>query len=170
MLDAITARRSIRKYEPRPVEPEAIEVLKEVALRSPSSMNRQPWHFVFVTDADKLARLAHAKRQYGEFIADAPLGIAICGDEGASDCWIEDCSIAATALQLAITELGLGSCWIQIRDRQDAKGDPAEKNVRDILGLSDTWRVLCLLAVGHPAEQKAPRPRDQLKWDRITDA
>jgi nitroreductase len=167
VLDAVRARRSIRRYDDRPIDPAAIELLQEAMVRAPSSRNLKPWRFVFVTDAALREPLAHAKAQYGEFLGGAPLGVVVCGDTSASDCWIEDCSIAATALQLTATELGLGSCWIQIRARLGADGRPAEEHVREILGLPAELGVLCIVAIGHPAESKAPHARESLKWEAV---
>jgi nitroreductase len=169
MIDAIVNRRSIRRYTDEPVSPADIEVLKEAAIRAPSSRNLKCWRFEFVTDREKLVDLSTAKERWGEFVAGAPLGVVICGDETTSDCWVEDCSIAATLLQITATDLGLGSCWIQIRERPHADGSPAEQYVRDVLGLPAELRVLCILAIGHPAEEKAPHRRDDLAWVRITD-
>jgi nitroreductase len=167
MLDAIKNRRSIRKYESRPVEEDAIAQLKEAALRAPSSRNLQPWRIVFVTDPETLGLLSTAKAQYASFLADAPLGIVVCGNDAKSDCWIEDCSIVATVLQLTATSLSLGSCWIQIRGREDAEGSSSEGRVLDILGLPAGLRVLTVLAVGYPAEEKPPLPAEKLAWEKV---
>jgi nitroreductase len=167
MLEAVRARRSIRRYQDRPVEPALVEQLQEAMLRAPSSRNLKPWRFVFVTDGALLQALAHAKTSFGEFVGDAPLAVAVCADASVSDCWIEDCSIAALTLQLAAVDLGLGSCWVQIRARQNTDGSPAETHVRSILGLPDELSVLCLIPVGYPAEDKAPRERASLSWDKI---
>jgi hypothetical protein len=45
------------------------------------------------------------------------IGIVVCGDRTQSDVWIEDCSIASILAQMASQSLGLGSCWIQVRNR-----------------------------------------------------
>ena len=167
MLDAVRNRRSIRHFQDRPVEPEKIELLQEAMLRAPSSRNLKPWRFVFVTHAESLAALAHVRPQYAESIGRAPLGVAICADSSVSDCWIEDASIAAATLQLAAADSGLGSCWIQIRARQHEDGLPAQDHVREILGLPEELSVLCLIAVGYPAEEKAPKARESLSWDKV---
>lgn len=167
MLDAVRHRRTIRRYQDRPIEPSIVEQLQEAMLRAPSSRNLKPWRFVFVTDPELLTRLAHVKASFGEWIGDAPLGVVVCGDPSVSDCWVEDGSIAATILQLCATELGLGSCWIHIRARQHEDGSPAENHVREILGLPDSLSVLCMISVGHPAEEKSPRERDELAWSQI---
>ena len=51
-------------------------------------------------------------------LKNAPLAIVVCGDPAKCDVWIEDCSIASILLHLAATDLGLGSCWIQLRLRE----------------------------------------------------
>ncbi len=169
MIDAVRTRRSIRKYETRPLPAEAVAELKEAMLRSPSSRNLQPWHFAFVTDRATLATLSTAKPQWANFLAEAALGVVICGDEGASDCWIEDCSIAATVLQLTATDLGLGSCWIQIRERKHADGSPAEDFVRETLSMPPNLRVLAMIAIGYPAEAKPPKDAEKLAWHKVSE-
>lgn len=167
MLDAIRTRRSIRRYQDRPIAPELISQLEEAMLRAPSSRNLQPWHFVFVTDRELLGALSHARPRFSAFVGEAPLAVVICGDASVSDAWIEDCSIAAVTLQLAATELGLGSCWTQIRAREHEDGRPAEDYVRETLGLSANLSVLCMVAIGYPAEEKAPKERDKLAWEKV---
>ena len=88
-------------------------------------------------------------------------------DESVSDCWIEDCSIAATILQLTATSLGLGSCWIQMRGRADADGRPAEEHVARSSGWMSDLRVECVVSLGYPAEEKPPVAEDKLRWERI---
>ncbi len=167
MLDIIRRRRSIRGYSEQEIPRDLIQDLQEAALRAPSSMNRQSWSFAFVTDREKLRELAYAKEAHGRFLEDAALGIVVCGDPGVSDCWIEDCSIAAAFMQLTATELGLGSCWIQIRDRRDVEGMPAEERVTEILGLPENLRTLCILAIGYPKAKVPGRDFESLPWDKV---
>ena len=166
--EAIARRRSIRHYDARPVPAELIEQLAAVALMAPTSRNLQSWHFAFTDDPQALTALSKAKASWAEPIGRAPLAVAVCGNEFVSDCWIEDASIAAAFLQLAATELGLGSCWIQMRERHDDQGRAAEDNVRQILDLPDNLRVLCVLAIGFPAEDKPAHAIDGLAWDKVT--
>ncbi len=167
MLDAVRTRRSIRHYQDRSVEPGVIEQLQDAMLRAPSSRNLKPWRFVFVTDPELLQALAHSRPQWAEPIGRAPLAVVICADASVTDCWVEDCSIAGATLQLAATELGLGSCWIQMRARDHEDGRPAEAHVREVLGLPDGLSVLCIIAVGYPAEDKPAKPTESLSWDKV---
>ena len=110
-------RRSIRKYQKSPIESDKVQALVEAALLSPSSMAARSWEFVVVDDPDLLDKLSKAKPQGSAFIKNAPLGIVVCADPERSSPWIEDASIACTYIQLTAESLGLGSCWIQIRNR-----------------------------------------------------
>jgi nitroreductase len=167
VAEAVKARRSIRHFEERAVEPDLVEALAEAALRAPTSRNLRSWHFVFVDDRAQLTALSTAKSAWAEPIARAPLAVVVCGNEFLSDCWVEDASIAAAFIQLTATSLGLGSCWVQMRERHDAEGRPSEERVREIAGLPENQRVLCVLAIGHPAEAKPPLPDDRLSWEKV---
>lgn len=167
VIDAVVARRSIRRFREEPLSEQDVEVLREAVLRAPSSRGIRPWRFVFVRDRELLGRLSLAKPKWADFIADAPLAVAICADESASDAWIEDCSIAATILQLVAEDLELGSCWVQIRGRVREDGSSSEAWVLRALDLDDTLRVECVIAIGRPAERKPAYDRSALQWDAI---
>jgi nitroreductase len=167
MIELLRARRSVRKYEDRPIEPETIEILKEAALRSPSSRNIQPWEFIFVDDRGLLTELARSKPHGASFLAGAALGVVVCADAGKSDTWIEDCAIASIILQLMAQSLGLGSCWVQIRGRDHADGMPAEEHIRKLLGLPENLAVESIMSIGYPAEEKAGVPKGSLKMEKI---
>lgn len=53
MLNAISNRRSIRKYKNTPVEKQKIKEILQAGMLAPSSKNRQPWHFTVVSGAAK---------------------------------------------------------------------------------------------------------------------
>src|SRR5512135_530815 len=115
MIEILRFRRSIRKYIKKAIDGESLEIIKEALLRCPSSRGTNPWTFIFVDEADLLARLSKAKEHGSAFLKNAALAIVVCGDETRSDVWVEDCSIAAIVAQLTAHSLGLGSCWVQIR-------------------------------------------------------
>jgi nitroreductase len=95
MLELLRKRRSIRKFKKERIDPVRLNELKEAALRSPSSRGIKPWKFFFVQDAEVIKRLSFCKEYGSAHLKDAPLAVVVCGDETASDVWIEDCSIAA---------------------------------------------------------------------------
>lgn len=167
MIDLLRKRRSVRAYLNQTIEPEKVSILKEALLRSPSSRDIQPWSFIFVEDENMLSHLSRVKVHGSAFLAGAPMGIVILGDEAASDVWIEDCSIAAVVAMLTAEALGLGSCWVQIRNRQHSPSESAEDYVRKSLKIPDNFRVESIIALGYPDEEKAGIPLDELRFDKI---
>lgn len=167
MLDILRNRRSIRKYTNKEIEPEKIELLREAALRAPTSRGIMPWRFVFVTDKALLEKLSRAKKSGSGFLKCAGLGVVVCADENESDVWIEDCSIASIILQLAGQSYGLGSCWIQIRNRMYSDDISSEEYIRRILGLSKTMRVESIISLGYPGEEKSPIQKEDLDYRKI---
>jgi nitroreductase len=166
-LDLVTQRRSIRKYRDKPVAPEAVAQLVEAALRAPSSRGFNPWQFVVVRDRERLSRLSESKPHGAGFLKNAPLGIVVCADPRRSDVWIEDAAIASIYLHLAAASLGLGSCWIQIRKRMRTENQSASAYIADLLGLPAGMEVAAIMAVGYPAENKAPHPHSSLLYDKV---
>ena len=166
-LDLIRTRRSIRSFTPAPVEKETVDRLIEAALRAPSSRSLCPWEFIIVDDPDTIAALARAKPHGAGFLAGAPLAIVVAADPARCDVWIEDAAIATTFIHLAAHDLGLGSCWIQVRLRQHETGESAEAHVRGLLGLPEDRRVLSMVAVGHPAATPKGHPADSLHHDKV---
>ena len=166
-LDLLRKRRSIRQYEAKPVAPKDIEQLVESMLRSPSSRSLNPWHFVVVTEAATIVELSKSKPHGATFLKNAPLAIVVCADPSVSDVWVEDCSVAALNLHLAATDLGLGSCWIQIRKRQFDESLSSELYVGKILDLKEGMRVEAIVAIGYPKEDKEGQPDSSLLYERV---
>ena len=166
-LKLIESRRSIRKYADRRVAPDKIDKLVEAALRSPSGRSINPWFFIIVDDRERLERLSGSKPHGASFLKNAPLAIVVCADPAKSDTCVEDASIASIFIHLAATSLGLGSCWIQIRNRIRDDGSTAEKFVVDELGLPEGTMVQSIVAIGYPDEIKAGRAKDSLQNDKM---
>ena len=167
MIEILRSRRSIRKYEKRPIDEKSLETLKEALLRCPSSRGINPWTFIFVDEVDLLAGLSKAKEHGSGFLKNAVLAIVVCGDEADSDVWVEDCSIAAIVAHLTAHSLGLGSCWIQIRNRAHSTEKTAEKYVRELLGIPSNLRVEAIISIGFPGENKKPLPAEKLQFEKI---
>ena len=170
MLEILRDRRSIRRYQDREIDAEKIEQLKEAALRAPSSRGINPWRFVFITDKAMLEKLSSAKESGSSFLKGAALGVVVAAVQGESDVWVEDCSIAAIVLQLAGCSLGLGSCWIQIRNRRRSSIMSAEDYVKQTLALPDEFLVECIISFGYPDEEKRPVAAADLERSKILTA
>jgi nitroreductase len=167
MLEILQKRRSVRRFESRPLDPARIETLIEAVLRAPSSRGRNPWEFVVVTDPATLLALSRAKQHGSEFLAGAPLAVVVAADPERCDVWVEDCAIAAIILQLTAVSLGLGSCWAQIRLRPHGDGRSAEAYVREVVGLPDRLAVDAIIGIGYPAENQRGHSRGSLPFAKV---
>lgn len=133
---------------------------------SPSSRGFKPWEFVIVEDKSLLEKLSFAKPG-ATFLKDAQLGIVVLGNPEKSDVWIEDTSIATTIVHLLSESLGLGSCWIQIRERKYNKEITSENYIREVLNIPDNIKVLSIVSIGYPAELKEVYSEDNLDYEKV---
>ncbi|MCD6322718.1 MAG: nitroreductase family protein [Clostridiales bacterium] len=154
MLELMRNRRSIRKFLDKPIEPNKLDSILECALRSPSSMGRQPWKITVVQDKNLLDKLSWAKPSGGFFIKESAIAYVVAGYPQITPIWIEDCSIVSTVIQLEAESLGLGSCWVQIRGRMHDDDTSASDNIKSLLELDTDCEVLCVIAVGYKGENK----------------
>lgn len=152
MIDAILARRSIRKYTDEPVSEEHITAMLEAAMSAPSGMNLKPWHFVVVSERERLDRLGATTKSWG-MLKEAPLAVVVCGDPAISEkYWDQDSIAALENLLIAVSMLGLGGVWLGCHPNPERVGP-----VREILGIPEPVVPIAVLSIGHPAEEKEPR-------------
>ncbi len=168
LIELLRARRSIRRFTDQPVADEQVDLLIEAGLRAFSSKGNNPWEFVVVTDRELIRQLAAAKTHGSSFLAGAPLAIVVCADPARSDVWVEDASIAATFLHLEAVDLGLGSCWVQIRLRGHDEHTSAQAYVAGLLGLPEQMMVEAIIGIGHPVEQKSGHPFSSLPRSQVS--
>ncbi len=169
LLDLMKKRRSIRKFINQKIENEKLESLKKAALLAPTSKNKQGWEFIFIENKETLEKLSKVKNKGGFMVKDASLAIVVAVKSIDNDVWIEDGSIAATHIYLMAEELGLGCCWVQLRNRyNDDEGTiKASDLVSDILSVPNDMEVLCLLSIGYKAEEPKPTNLEVLKYNKI---
>ena len=160
-------RRSIREYQELPIEDSKLDLLKEAAVRSPSSKNINPWEFIFVDDSGLREQIKRCKPHGVKPLETAPLMVVVCGDENKNDVWIEDCSIASVLLQLTAQSLGLGSCWVQIRNRMHSGAISSEKYLQELLGIPENFRVLSIITIGYPQKEREGKPMEELQFEKI---
>ncbi len=166
-LELISNRRSIRKFQDKPVEPEKIDILVETALRSFSSRGFNPWRFIVIDDSKILDALSRAKPHGSSFLKDAPLGIVVCGDTSASDVWVEDTAIASALIHIAAHDIGLGSCWIQIRKREFSALKSSDTYVKEVLNVPDNISIESIIAIGYPYRTMQGHPKDSLQFHKV---
>jgi nitroreductase len=165
--DLVKLRRSHRKFTEEEFSPEAVQLIMRAALMSPTSKSQRAWQFVVVDDKTDIEKLADAKNLGSQFMKGAPLAVVVLGDPMRNDCWVEDGSIAAISMQYQAEELGLGSCWVQMRGRGLDDGTPADEVIRGILDIPTNYSVLCVVAFGHKADERKPQNEDSLKWENV---
>ncbi|WKY48699.1 nitroreductase family protein [Eubacteriaceae bacterium ES3] len=161
------SRRSIRKFKKQSVESGKIQELLNAALMAPSSRSRCPWEFIVIDDQDVLSKLSTCREHGASFLENAPLAVAVIADIEKTDVWVEDTSIAATYIQLAAHDLGLGSCWIQVRNRYYSETVETQDFIRETLGIPKEFAVECILAVGYADEEKSPHDEASLQWNKV---
>ena len=157
----------MRKFTGEELTQEQVVTLMKAALMAPSSKRSNPWQFVMVDDKAMLKELSHCKEQASQFIADAALAVVVLADPLASDVWIEDAAIASIYLQLQAEDMGLGSCWVQVRERFTAAGMASDEFVRGLLDIPLQLQVLSVIAIGHKGMERKPFNEEHLQWEKI---
>lgn len=179
VFEAISERRSCRKFLPDPVGDADIEKILEAGNWAPSPANQQPWEFIVITSPVIKERILVeseiCKKKLFErsgwkwlekfpidFVREAPVIIAVVGDpkksgadmfldEGTGRGYLEGCSAAVQNMMLAAHALGLGTLWFSLYEAGA---------VRQILGLDPGKDPVALLCVGKPASVAASKRKD----------
>lgn len=160
-------RRSIRKYTEQPLDAEQVKLILEAALMSPTSKSARAWQFVVVDDKETLQKLSECKPLGAAPIGRCTMAVVVAVDPSRTEPWIEDASVAATMMQLQAADLGIGSCWVQIRDRYMADGTPSQEYIQELLGMPDTMPVVCVVTFGYPDEERKPQDTSKLLWEQV---
>jgi len=156
-LEAIRTRRSVRSFTANPVPREIIERIIDGARLAPSANNIQPWEFVVVTDQATRERIA-SLTDYGRFIADAPVCIAVfCKN---TRYYLEDGCAATENILIGARALGLSSCWVA-GDKKRYAGE-----ISKILGVPGSYKLISLLALGYSSIKASAYGKREL--DEVT--
>jgi nitroreductase len=159
VLTALRKRRSIRAYLNTPIEDEKLYKVLEAARISPTAKNRQEWKFIVVKDEEIKQRLLPAVKGR-RFVVEAPVIIVACATESSfimpcgQPAYTVDLSIAMSYMILEAQELGLGTCWL---------GGFFEDQVKEILEIPESVRVVAITPLGYPAEKPLSRSRKSME-------
>jgi nitroreductase len=171
--EILRSRRSVRKFDSRPVARELVdELLRLVLTTAPSSKNTRSTRFMVVDDPAVLERVSRMRDFGSAFLAGVPCAVLVFGDEAVSDLWLDNAAISATILQLAAVDAGLGSCWVHVNGRPQRKDEPegatAEDHLREFLPVPADWKPLCAVALGYPLDPLHPHTdkddSDKVVW------
>ncbi len=167
VIKALMERRSIRHFEPDPVDEEGLKTILNAALYAPSARNTQAWHITAITDRPKIEALNLAVKEasqkpgfdkYAAFVKgdqysinfkNAPVFIIVSVDPGASAAPAEDGALLLGNILLAAHALGFGTCWVnQLGPICDEPGFRAHLTG---LGLPPAYKVIGCAAMGRAA-------------------
>ncbi|MFI3331671.1 MAG: nitroreductase family protein [Rikenellaceae bacterium] len=155
-LKLVDFRRSFRKFQPKMVENHLLDQIFRATFTAPSSKSSRSSRFIVVTNPDILEQLSQMRSRGASFIKGAPMAIVVCGDNSLTDLWVDNCAISTTLMQLAIHDLGLGSCWVHVHSRLHVDGDENKGSVEDylkgIIDIPQNWSVACVVALGYPTD------------------
>lgn len=165
--ELITVRRSIRKFTEEKLTGDEVHLILRSALMAPSSKGTHSYEFMVVEDPQQLEALSHCKDRGAELVAGAPLAVVVMANPEVSDVWIEDASVASTMMLLQAEDLGLGACWVQVRERYDEEGNSAEDNIRALFNIPAKMRILSIVAIGHKAMERKPQNEEKLLWEKV---
>lgn len=163
----IKNRRSTRKFTNQSLSPEQVEALLKAALMAPSSKGKNPWQFVVVEDKDMLQRLAGCKKHGASFLEGCSLAVVVLANVMESDVWVEDAAIASIYMQLQAEDLGLGSCWCQIRNRVTEEETESNDYVRRLLDIPYQLDILSIVGFGYKDQVRKPFDEERLQWEKI---
>jgi nitroreductase len=181
-LEAIAARRSIRRFKDTPIPEEMLEAILTAGIQAPSGKNKQPWRFVVVKENRRAemigvmrAGIAQSKalgRETGgaewtaKIMEQAPVTVFIF-NPGGLEPWlthsidqmfwdvvdIQSIGAAIQDMLLAARDLGLGSLWI-------CDVFSAYDELRIWLG--EKGEMIAAVSLGYPDEAPEARPRKRL--------
>ncbi|TGE31610.1 nitroreductase family protein [Desulfosporosinus sp. Sb-LF] len=154
-MEAILSRRSIRKYTNQTVSKEIVHELLEAGMCAPSAGNERPWHFIVIEERPLLEEIMKV-HQFSKMLNEAPLAILVCADVTCdkypgTNYWIQDCAAATENILIAAKEKDLGTCWLGVYPKPERV-----EGIRNIFALPAHVFPFCVIALGHPAEIKAP--------------
>jgi nitroreductase len=143
--DAIRTKRAVRQFQDKPLPEEAVQAILYAGRRAQSAKNVQPWTYIVVQDKTTLGELS-VLGQWAGHLAGAALGMMILTPDPASRYSVMfDAGQAASYMQLAAWEMGIGSCLATIYEPEKA---------RQLLGFPENLVLRVAISFGYPLEKE----------------
>ncbi len=168
LTDAVTQRRTIRKYKQHEISEDILKILVNAARLAPSAMNKQPIEYLVITEKDLREKIFEQVRWAGYI---TPLGTP--GKDERPMAYIlillrkdlktaysyHDIGASAENIMLQAMEFDIGSCWL---------GSLNKQNVGTILEVPEKYEVDTLIALGYKDEDAEYFDSDEtVKYDKI---
>ena len=152
-IELVKTRYSVRKFEPKKVEKEKLDLILEAGRLAPTAVNYQPQRILVIESEEGLNKIKTCTKYHFH----APLTLLVCYDTSASwkrpsdglDMGLVDASIVTTQMMLQITALGLGTTWV---------GSFDDKMAREAFDLPSYLEPVAFLPIGYPREDASPSP------------
>ena len=145
VLETVQTRHAVRSFADRPVPDEVLLAILDAGRRSQSSKNTQPWQFIVVRDRASLETMSKMG-DFAEHLAGADFAVLLVGRQDTT--WNNfDLGQAAAFLQLAASDLGVGSCIAAIYRPDEAK---------QLLDIPADRTAYCAISFGYPAPDFKP--------------
>ncbi len=170
VINTIMARRSVRKYQAKPVEHAKLETIAKCGINAPNGMNSQKWEVRVVEDSKFIEEttalfvkdnpeMVKKDKNFKNMYRNAPNIICIGTPDGEASV---DAGLLGENIILAAQSLGLGTCCLggPVRYLNTAE---AAKPYLDRLAFSEGYKLCYIIAVGYPDETPEARPRDEGK-------
>nr|MDO8109528.1 nitroreductase family protein [Candidatus Sigynarchaeota archaeon] len=166
----IRYRRSVREYDPRPIEDWKLDLILESARLAPSSTNSQPWRIIVVKDAalkTTLSDATPASINRHPWFEKAPVILVLCTVKSGTQKFAQflgknyqlvDMGIVGEHIVLTAAELGLGTCWV---------GWVHKSHIKKVLSIPTNWEVACIIPVGYPKGESIPREKVYEKFSTV---
>jgi coenzyme F420-0:L-glutamate ligase / coenzyme F420-1:gamma-L-glutamate ligase len=181
-VEIFRTRRSIRRYQDRPVMKETVAQLLTAATWAPSAHNRQPWRFIVIEQQDSKERLAaamgaqlrrdlaadgwpppaiekDATRSYKR-ITGAPLPILLCLTLDDMDRYPDE-RRRRNEMMMAVQSVAMAGQNLMLAAHSFGLGACwlcaplfCPEIVKQVLDLPEDWQPQGLITIGYPAEDK----------------
>lgn len=189
-LEWLRSRRSVRRFQSKPVSRPLLERLIETSAWAPSAHHRQPWRFVVLTGVEAKARLADTMAEdferdlrsdaleteavqaqverSRERIGLAPALVLLCLDISDEDVYPDAARQEAERL-MGVQSAALAGGQLLLAAHAVGLGAVwmcaplfAPRTISNLLHLPETWKPQALILLGYPAKIPAARPRKRL--------
>lgn len=168
ILEVMRSRRSVRRYTDEKLSDEQLKKILSGALLAPSGHSKYPCKFIVVTNRGLLEKMSHCRKGVAKMLEGAAAAVVVIADKNISDTFVEDSCVAMMNMELVATSLGIGNCWIQVRNREAEDDSASETYLRGLLNFPEDFACQAILSLGIPAKPPRVRELDSLTFDKVS--